>query len=110
MKPDDPIRQRIDQAAARRERQRAVRVAFAEARTRGVAARHAAKAGNPPARVTHCPACRHERIARRVGAGHVDGRPVILWRCPRATCRLLWAIPDNTTPLPHRDPQTPTPA
>lgn len=48
-------------------------------------------------RVTHCPACRTERIARRVAAATVNGHRQDLVQCPDKTCELVWAVrPDHT--------------
>lgn len=49
-----------------------------------------------PVRVVHCPACRRERTARRVGKATVTGQPRDLVMCPERTCELVWAVcPDR---------------
>jgi hypothetical protein len=49
------------------------------------------------ARVTHCPACRRERLARLVGTTTVKGRRQELVQCPDSACELVWAVrPDHT--------------
>ncbi|MVO86644.1 hypothetical protein GPA10_18240 [Streptomyces sp. p1417] len=51
----------------------------------------------PTARVTHCPACRKERITRYVGRATVKGQPQDLVQCPAGACELVWAVrPDHT--------------
>jgi hypothetical protein len=48
-------------------------------------------------RVTLCPACRQERITRRVGTATVKGHPQDLVQCPEMACELVWAVrPDHT--------------
>jgi hypothetical protein len=51
----------------------------------------------PTVRVTHCPACRRERLARLVGTATVNGQKQELIRCPEGACELVWAVrPDHT--------------
>lgn len=51
----------------------------------------------PIVRVTHCPACRKERITRRVGTTTLKGEKKDLFQCPEGACELVWAVrPDHT--------------
>lgn len=55
-------------------------------------------------RVAHCPACRRERITRRVAAATIHNRTRDLIQCTAADCELIWAVrPD---PLPQRQSAT----
>ncbi|WP_415947743.1 hypothetical protein [Streptomyces sp. KLOTTS4A1] len=48
-------------------------------------------------RVALCPACRCERITRRVGTTTIKGHKQTLVQCPDTACELVWALrPDHT--------------
>lgn len=96
--PEARLRARITAADRRRAERAADRAAFAENRRHGLAARRRSKEKTMPVRVTHCPACRRERIARRVGTATVTGRKVVLVQCPEAACELVWAIRPEARP------------
>jgi hypothetical protein len=115
---EDLVQQRIEAARRKIAADKARRREQQQARTRGLGRRHAAKLRHlaqkepelPTARITDCPRCRTERIARRVGGVHIDGQPHDAWRCTEGRCRLIWLLPAEPTPTgPVRPTVAPAP-
>ncbi|MDJ1131767.1 hypothetical protein [Streptomyces iconiensis] len=99
MNVDDVVAERIAAAQRKTEADKQARAELAAARSAGLAARHAAKLDHlaqDERAVLHCPACRRQRPARRIGSGAVLGRLVVLVECCETTCGLAWVVrPDG---------------
>jgi hypothetical protein len=112
---DDLVAERVEAARRRIADNRARRARQQQARNAGLAQRHAAKLRHladcgpearrlpPPStltpegttvhvRITHCPACRAERITKRVAGVVIGGAPHDVLQCPDKTCELCWCV------------------
>lgn len=99
------IQRRIARARAEAERKRQERAELDQARAAGVARRHAQKlyrqahstegtpmAASPLFRTVHCPGCRAQRAARRVGTVTISRASYDVVACPQSGCGLLWCV------------------
>lgn len=100
---ENEIQARVARVRAEAERKRQEREELAEARSAGVARRHAAKLrhlsqnSEEPAmpaalRTAHCPSCRRDQTARLVTTVVVSGAPYTVLRCPDSSCELQWLV------------------